>query len=107
VIPVLVFAALAVMIWAAPKGKVKLAFVASGLYLAGMLVGAAFALYPVVLPASTGPEYNLTIYNTAAAHHGFPLRLRWWVLGAALALAFFFFIYRMFAGKVSLEGQEH
>jgi cytochrome bd ubiquinol oxidase subunit II len=106
-IPVLVFTALAMMIWAAPKGKVKLAFVASGLYIAGMLVGTAFALYPVVLPASTGPEYSLTIYNTAAAHHGLAVGLAWWVLGAALALAYFFFIYRMFAGKVSLEGQGH
>ena len=107
VIPVLVFAALAVMIWAAPKGKVKLAFVASGLYIAGMLVGAAFALYPVVLPASAGPDYSLTIYNTAAAHHGLAVGLAWWILGAALALAYFFFIYRMFKGKVSLEGEGH
>jgi cytochrome bd ubiquinol oxidase subunit II len=107
VIPVLVFAALAVMIWAAPKGKVKLAFVASGLYIAGMLVGAAFALYPVVLPASAGPDYSLTIYNTAAAHHGLAVGLAWWILGAALAVAYFFFIYRMFKGKVSLEGEGH
>ena len=35
-----------------------------------MLVGAAFALYPVVLPASTDPSYSLTIYNSAAGHHG-------------------------------------
>ena len=30
-----------------------------------MLVGAAFALYPVVLPARNH-QYDLTIYNTAA-----------------------------------------
>jgi cytochrome d ubiquinol oxidase subunit II len=107
VIPAIVFAALAIMIWAAPKGKVKVAFVASGLYIAGMLVGAAFALYPVVLPASTGPEYSLTIYNTAAAHHGLVVGFAWWILGAALALAYFFFIYRMFKGKVPLDGEGH
>ena len=107
VIPVIVFAALAIMIWAAPKGKVKVAFVASGLYIAGMLVGAAFALYPVVLPASTGPEFSLTIYNTAAAHHGLAVGFAWWILGAALAIAYFFFIYRMFKGKVPLEGEGH
>jgi len=41
-IPVFVFGSLATMIWAAPKAKEKLAFAASGLYIAGMLVGAAF-----------------------------------------------------------------
>lgn len=106
-IPAIVFGALAVMIWAAPKGRVKLAFSASGLYIAGMLVGAAFALYPNVLPASTGPDYNLTIYNTAAGHHGLIVGFAWWIPGAALAVAYFVFIYRMFRGKVPLEGEGH
>ena len=34
-----------------PRAKRKPAFIASSLYITGMLVGAAFALYPVVLPA--------------------------------------------------------
>ncbi len=50
-IPIIVVACLAVMLWANPKGKEKLAFIASCLYIAFMLVGAAFALYPVVLSA--------------------------------------------------------
>ena len=102
-IPIVVFAALAVMIWAAPKGKEKVAFIASSLYISGMLVGAAFALYPVVLPASTNPEYSLTIYNTAAGHHGLVVGIAWWTLGAALAIAYFVFLYRMFKGKVQVE----
>ena len=70
---------------------------------AGMLVGAAFALYPVVLPASTNPEYSLTIYNTAAGHHGLVVGIGWWSLAAALAIAYFVFLYRMFKGKVQVE----
>ena len=54
-IPMIVFGSLAVMIDAIRKGQDKLAFVGSALYIVGMLVGAAFALYPVVLPASTDP----------------------------------------------------
>ena len=69
-----------------------------------MLVGAAFALYPVVLPASTDPARNLTIYNTAAGHHGLAVGLTWWILGMILALCYFFFLFRMFKGKVRLEG---
>ena len=92
------------MIWAASKGKEKLAFIASSLYIAGMLVGAVFALYPRVLPASTDPAYSLTIYNSAAGRHGLSVGFAWWTLGAVLALGYFVFIYRMFRGKVSLEG---
>ena len=102
-VPVVVFGSLAVMMWAAPKGKEKRAFIASCVYIAGMLVGAAFALYPVVLPARTA-AYSLTIYNTAAGHHGLAVGMVWWTMGVVLALGYFVFVYRMFRGKVRLEG---
>jgi cytochrome bd ubiquinol oxidase subunit II len=105
VIPVLVFGALAVMMHAMIRHSDKIAFVASALYIVGMLVGAAFGLYPVVLPASTDPARNLTIYNTAAGHHGLTVGLTWWILGMILALGYFFFLFRMFKGKVRLEGE--
>ncbi len=112
-IPVLVFGSLAVMIYAMRKdknaaqdpGKEKLAFIASALYIVGMLVGAAFALYPVVLPASTDPARNLTIYNTAAGQHGLTVGVTWWLLGMILALGYFTVLFRMFKGKVRLDGE--
>jgi len=104
-IPVVVFGSLAVIMHALLKRADKIAFVASALYIVGMLVGAAFALYPVVLPASTDPARNLTIYNTAAGHHGLSVGFAWWVLGMVLALGYFFFLFRMFKGKVRLEGE--
>jgi len=108
-IPVLVFGSLAVMIYAIRKGqdpaKEKLAFAASALYIVGMLIGAAFALYPVVLPSSSDPALNLTINNTAAGHHGLAVGLTWWILGVILALGYFTLLFRMFKGKVRLEGE--
>ena len=101
-VPVLVAGTLGVMIWAASKAKDKMAFVASGLYITAMLVGAAFALYPVVLPASTDPSYSLTIHNTAAGAHGLVVGLAWWSIGIVLALGYFVFVFRMFRGKVQL-----
>ncbi len=106
-IPIVVAVSLATIIWAAPKSQDRLAFIGSSLYIIGMLVGAAFALYPVVLPASTDPTYSLTIFNTAAGHHGLAVGLSWWTLGAALAVGYFVFIYRMFSGKVQLGDHEH
>ena len=105
VIPVLVFGSLAVMMHAMIKRSDKIAFFASALYIVGMLVGAAFALYPVVLPASTDPARSLTIYNTAAGHHGLTVGLTWWILGMILSLSYFTLLYRMFKGKVRLEGE--
>ena len=103
-VPILVFGSLAVMLWATPKGEryEKTAFLASSFYIVGMLVGAVFALYPVVLPARD-PQYDLTIYNTAAASHGLSVGLVWWTIGAILAVAYFVYVYRMFRGKVGLE----
>jgi cytochrome bd ubiquinol oxidase subunit II len=109
VIPVLVFGSLAVMMHGMLKdedpAKEKMAFVASALYIVGMLVGAAFALYPVVLPASTDPARSLTIYNASAGEHGLAVGFTWWILGLILALGYFTFLFRMFKGKVRLEGE--
>jgi len=82
----------------------KLAFIASSLYITFMLVGAAFALYPVVLPARDH-RYDLTIYNTAAGQHGLTVGLTWWILGMILALGYFTLLFRMFKGKVRIEGE--
>jgi len=101
-IPLIVLASLGVMLWATSKSKEKIAFVASGSYITAMLVGAVFALYPMVLPA-TNPEYSLTIYNSAAGHHGLVVGITWWCVGIVLALIYFVFVFRMFRGKVRLE----
>jgi cytochrome bd ubiquinol oxidase subunit II len=105
-IPVVVLGSLGVMIYAIRRGQDKLAFVGSAFYIVGMLVGAAFALYPVVLPASTDPIHrSLTIYNTAAGHHGLSVGLMWWIPGMILAVGYFVLLFRLFRGKVRLEGE--
>jgi cytochrome d ubiquinol oxidase subunit II len=107
-IPIGVFSSLAFMGYFIRKGAdaraEKLAFFGSALYIVCMLVGAAFALYPVVLPASTDPALNLTIYNTAAGEHGLTVGLTWWIPGMILALGYFTLLFRMFKGKVRIEG---
>src|ERR1700746_697948 len=47
-IALVVFGSLAVMLLATRNGKEKQAFLASSIYITGMLVGAVYALYPVV-----------------------------------------------------------
>jgi cytochrome d ubiquinol oxidase subunit II len=102
-IPIVVAGSL-VYLFAALRQKNEIgAFLASCGYIVGMLVGAAFALYPDVLPASTDSSLSLTIYNTAAGPHGLSVGFVWWTMGMVLALTYFVFIYRMFRGKVRVE----
>ena len=105
IIPIIVFASLFLMRRWTRKGEELKAFLASAIYITGLLVGAVFALYPVILPASTNPSYSLTIYNSAAGQHGLTVGLVWWTLGMILALGYFVFIYSMFKGKVRLESE--
>ena len=103
-IPVVVFGSLGVMFYGIQKGLDKIAFVGSAFYIVGMLVGAAFALYPVVLPASTDPAHrSLTIYNTAAGRHGLSVGLMWLIPGIILAIGYSILLFRLFRGKVRLE----
>jgi cytochrome d ubiquinol oxidase subunit II len=101
VIPLAVFGSIFAMLWLSRKGNDWGAFLASSLYLAFMLVGAVFALYPVILPA-VDPRYNLTIQNSVTSSYALVIGLRWWIVGMVLAVGYFVFIYRMFRGKVKL-----
>ncbi len=102
-IPVIVFGSLALMARFRARGEDRMAFLTSCTYITGMLVGAAFGIYPYVLPASTDPKFSLTIYNTAAGQHGLRVGLVWWLLGMVLVLGYFRYLYRQFRGKVTLE----
>jgi len=76
------------------------AFLGSCTYLLGMLLSAAWGLYPFVLPSNLQPHSGLTVYNSAAASYGLHAGLVWWIPGMLLVTAYFVFTYRQFAGKV-------
>ena len=104
IFPLLALAGLAAMGWFIRRQDDLKGFLASCLYFVGMLTSVVFGLYPLVLPASTGPAYSLTIYNAKAADYGLRVGLVWWFIGMALATTYFVYLYRNFAGKVKVEG---
>jgi cytochrome bd ubiquinol oxidase subunit II len=81
------------------------AFLASSAFIAAMLSSAAFGLYPYVLPSRADPRFGLTVGNAAAGAYGLRIGLAWWIPGTALAIGYFVFVYRRFAGKVRLHGE--
>ncbi len=105
--PLLGFGSLAAMQYFHRKQHDKAAFLSSAAYIVGAMCGAAFGLYPTVLPATTGEAYSLTIYNAAAQAYGLRISIVWWAIGMTLAIAYFTYLYRSFRGKVTLETDGH
>lgn len=79
------------------------AFIASNLLLAGLLATSAAAIYPVVLHSTLSPEHSLTASSVAAGPKSRAYAAIWWPISFALATAYFLFISRRYAGKVSLD----
>jgi cytochrome d ubiquinol oxidase subunit II len=103
-IPLLALLALVGIIHYCRREADHLAFFCSCVYLTVMMVGAAVGLYPRLLPSSIDPAHDLTIQRALSGPYALRVGLAWWVLGMLLAFTYFFVIYRMFRGKVSLEG---
>jgi cytochrome d ubiquinol oxidase subunit II len=102
-IPLVVFGSLAASKYFQLKKNDKFTFLSSCGYLVGMLVGAVFSVYPNVLPASTGEQYSLTIYNASAGQYGLGVGLIWWSIAIVIAITYFVILYRAFGGKIELE----
>jgi cytochrome d ubiquinol oxidase subunit II len=101
--PIIVAASLAGMFYFRVKGNNKAAFVSSCAYIAGMLGGVAYGMYPYLLPASTDPAYGITIHTASASSYGLKVGVMWWTIGIVIALGYFVYLYRSFKGKVRLE----
>ncbi len=108
-IPVLVLLALSGIWYFSGKSDDRRAFASSCIYLTVMLVGAAIALYPRLLPSSSDATRDITIQKALSGPHTLRVGLVWWAFGMCLAVMYFVIVYRMFKGKVSLTsgGYEH
>jgi len=104
VVPVLLLLSLIGTIYYSRRHDDRKAFASSCAYLALMLVGAAVALYPRLLPSSNDPSRDITIEKALSGQHTLQVGLIWWGFGMCLALIYFIVVYRMFRGKVTLEG---
>lgn len=100
VFPLIALAGLAGVFLSLRQEHESRAFVASCVYLLGMMTSVVFGVFPMVLPSNADPKMSLTIYNTAAAHYGLRIGLMWWIPGMILAGIYSFILYRRFAGKV-------
>lgn len=107
IVPVGVIASLAaVRLWNR-NGQPLKAFLASCLYLFVMLAGACWGLYPVLLPATTGPANDITLTRAISGPHTLAIGLAWWLFGMALAVGYIVFVYSRFKGKADAHAGGH
>jgi cytochrome d ubiquinol oxidase subunit II len=100
IIPVFVALGLAGIFYFTRRGNERNAFLSSCLYIVAMLSGAAFALYPTLLPSSGDPANSITIRNAASGAASLSVGLMWWAGGMIIAIGYTTVVYTMFKGKV-------
>lgn len=105
-IPIAVLGSLIAIKYFNSRGEDKKVFLASSAYLASMLGGAVFGLFPLVLPALDQAN-SLTVHNSRAGDYGLGVALIWWPVGIAIAIGYYIFLFRTFKGKVRLDEDAH
>jgi cytochrome d ubiquinol oxidase subunit II len=76
------------------------AFLATSALLASLLAATAAALYPVILRSTIDARYDVTAASAATGHRALVVGLTWWIPALVLAVAYFAYLFRSFAGKV-------
>ena len=79
------------------------AFIGSNVLIVSLLATGAAAIFPVMLQSTLAPENSLTAYAVASSESTLRIAMVWWPIGLALAIFYFVFISRRYAGKVSVQ----
>ncbi len=95
-----VVGALGVAWRASGRGRDRAAFFGTTALIASLLVATAAAEYPVILRSTINERYDVTAPAAATGHHGLAWGLTWWLPALALAVGYFVYLFRSFAGKV-------
>jgi cytochrome bd ubiquinol oxidase subunit II len=94
-------AAGALAIWTGLRGRAeRRAFAGSCAVIAGLLLGAAASVFPVMLHSTLAPEHSLTIYDGVTGERGLVIALIWWPIAFVLAFTYFAAVMRTYSGKV-------
>src|SRR5436189_722130 len=81
IVPVVLLVVLVGIVYFSHKQDDRRSFACSCFYLAFMLVGAAIALYPRLLPSSSDANRDITIQTALSGPHTLRVGLVWWAFG--------------------------
>ncbi len=100
-VPLLLAVGMAAAPWAAKSGRYGLAFLASSVAIAAMILTLAVGMFPNWVPA-LDPGLSLNIYNAASSRLTLKTMLVIALMGVPLVLFYTVYVYRVFRGKVRL-----
>jgi cytochrome d ubiquinol oxidase subunit II len=83
------------------------AFLASSAFVASLLLVTAGVLYPLLLPSTVAPIYDLDVDAAASGHHGLVVGIVWWSVAIALAVVYFANLFRSSRGRVKTSEYGH
>ena len=83
------------------------AFLASAAMIGLLMATVAAGLYPVLLPSSTDPSFDLTVHNAASADPTLQVMTVIAVIGMPFVLLYTAGVYYFFRGKVVLDDQSY
>lgn len=106
-LPVLIVLALANIPRLVRKRNYGWAFIMSTTVTALLLMLVFLQQFPILLPSSIDPAFNLTVENAASSMKTLRLLLTITAIGAPLTLIYFFIVYKTFYGKVKLDDMSY
>jgi len=83
------------------------AFLLSSVIVLAVVGLSAVSLFPYLVPSLSNLTNSLTIYNASSSHATLAVMLMIALIGMPLVLAYTFFIYRAFKGKVVLSDESY
>jgi cytochrome d ubiquinol oxidase subunit II len=99
--PIAAFAGgLLALLFSAAK-RTGLAFVCSGTAVAGVIMTAALAMFPFIMPSSTRPNVSLTAYDAVSSHLTLNLMFIAVVVFLPIVLLYTSWVYSVLRGKLS------
>ena len=81
------------------QGKERSAFLASCLFIVGIVAATMAGNYPDLFRSRPSSANSLTAINAAAGPYALQVGMMWWPIGIALACGYFAYLFRSFSGK--------
>ena len=85
------------------KRRGGLAFIASGLSIAGIIFTVGFAIFPFLLPSSSQPGSSLTVWDSSSSHLTLGIMLIATAIFLPIIIAYTSWVYRVMKGKTTAE----
>lgn len=101
--PLAGFAGIALALQLSRAGRHGLAFIASSIALAGIILTAGGAMFPFVMPSATDPNSSLTLWDAASSHKTLGIMLLVTVVFLPLIMLYTAWVYRVMRGRVTVE----